>query len=65
VSIYALDDRAPGLRPLGGAARWWLAQSLRALQASLREQGALLVLRKGAAPRVIAALAAYATIRGS
>jgi deoxyribodipyrimidine photo-lyase len=57
VCIYALDDRAPGLRPLGGAARWWLAQSLRALQASLHEQGASLVLRKGAAPKVIAALA--------
>ena len=35
---------------LGGAARWWLAQSLRALQASLRERGASLVLRKGPAP---------------
>ena len=33
--IYVLDDKAPGIRPLGGAARWWLAQSLRALQASL------------------------------
>ena len=41
----------------GGAARWWLAQSLRALQASLRERGASLVLRKGPAPEVIAALA--------
>ena len=28
--VYVLDDRAPGIRPLGGAARWWLAQSLRA-----------------------------------
>ena len=52
-----LDDRAPGIRPLGGAARWWLAQSLRALQASLHERGASLVLRKGSAPAVIAALA--------
>ena len=57
VFIYVLDDRAPGIRPLGGAARWWLAQSLRALQASLRERGASLVLRKGSAPTVIAALA--------
>ncbi len=57
VCIYVLDDRAPGVRPLGGAARWWLAQSLRALQASLRERGASLVLRKGPAPKVIAALA--------
>ena len=29
--IYVLDDKAPGVRPPGGAARWWLAQSLRAL----------------------------------
>ena len=55
--IYVLDDKAPGIRPLGGAARWWLAQSLRALQASLRQRGASLVLRKGSAPAVIAALA--------
>ena len=57
VCIYVLDEKAPGVRPLGGAARWWLAQSLRALQASLRERGASLVLRKGPAPKVIAALA--------
>jgi deoxyribodipyrimidine photo-lyase len=55
--VYTLDDRAPGIRPLGGAARWWLAQSLRALQADLRERGASLVLRRGSAPKVIAALA--------
>ena len=55
--VYVLDDRAPGIRPLGGAARWWLAQSLRALQAGLRQRGASLVLRKGSAPAVIAALA--------
>jgi deoxyribodipyrimidine photo-lyase len=55
--VYVLDDRAPGIRPPGGAARWWLAQSLRALQASLLKRGASLVLRKGPAPAVIAALA--------
>ena len=38
--IYVLDDKASGVRPLGGAARWWMAQSLRALQASLSERGA-------------------------
>ena len=57
VCIYVLDDRAPGGRSLGGATRWWLAQSLRALQASLRERGASLVLRQGPAPKIIAALA--------
>ena len=57
VSFTCSTTRAPGIRPLGGAARWWLAQSLRALQASLRKRGASLVLRKGSAPEVIAALA--------
>lgn len=57
VFVYVLDERAPGLRPLGGAARWWLAQSLRALEASLRERGAALVLRKGSASEIIPALA--------
>jgi deoxyribodipyrimidine photo-lyase len=52
-----LDDRAPGIRPLGGAARWWLAQSLRALQASLRQAGCLAGVAQGTAPAVIAALA--------
>src|SRR6185369_13143668 len=57
VGIYVLDERAPGIRSLGGAARWWLAQSLRALQATLRERGASLVLRSGPAPNVIAGFA--------
>ena len=57
VCVYVLDDDAPGLRRLGGAARWWLAQSLGALQASLHQRGASLVLRKGSAPKVISALA--------
>lgn len=57
VCVFVLDEKAPGVRSLGGAVRWWLAQSLRALQASLQERGATLVLRKGAAPKVIAALA--------
>ena len=30
ICLYVLDETAPApLRPLGGAARWWLAQSLR------------------------------------
>ena len=49
--------RAAALRPLGGAARWWLAQSLRALQADLRIRRRALTLRKGAAAKVIAEVA--------
>ena len=61
VCLYVRDEESRALkaseaRPLGGAARWWLAQSLRALQASLAELGSPLVLRKGPAAQVIAGL---------
>src|SRR5262245_31055201 len=44
-------------RPLGGAARWWLAQSLRALQGSLQGVSTQLVLRKGDATGIITQVA--------
>jgi deoxyribodipyrimidine photo-lyase len=59
ICLYVLD--APGrmaqARPPGGAARWWLAQSLRALQGRLNAVGASLVLRKGPPARIIAEMA--------
>ena len=59
ICLYVFDEvsSVPNARPLGGAARWWLAQSLRALQESLNSIGASLVLRKGSAARIIAELA--------
>ena len=58
ICLYVLDESPPSpARPLGGAARWWLAQSLRALQASLEAIGASLVLRKGPAAPIIVELA--------
>ncbi|MGX4771265.1 cryptochrome/photolyase family protein [Bradyrhizobium guangdongense] len=51
ICLYVLDDAA-GRAP-GGAARWWLAQSLRALGADIAARGGSLVLRKGSAARVI------------
>jgi deoxyribodipyrimidine photo-lyase len=62
ICLYVFDDAdggqwAPYARPLGGAARWWLAQSLRALQESLGSLGSSLLLRKGPAAEVVAALA--------
>src|SRR5664279_1481300 len=59
ICLYVFDEApsAPGARPPGGAARWWLAQSLRALQKSLDALGCQLVLRKGAAAGIIAELA--------
>jgi len=44
------------MRPLGGATRWWLAQSLRALAASLEPHGQRLVLRRGRAADVLPAV---------
>ena len=62
ICLYVLDEESsalqrPGARPIGGAARWWLAQSLRALQKALNAAGTMLVLRKGPAAKIIADLA--------
>ena len=53
IALYALDEESPGIRPLGGAARWWLHHSLASLDERLRERGATLVLRRGPAERVV------------
>lgn len=57
VAVYVLDEQSPGVRPLGGAARWWLHQSLRSLAASIEALGARLTLRRGAAGPIIASIA--------
>ena len=57
VVLYLLDEVSEHLRPLGGAAKWWLHQSLRALEHSLGQLGIPLVLRRGAAEEVIPAVA--------
>ncbi|MBN9052070.1 MAG: deoxyribodipyrimidine photo-lyase [Rhizobiales bacterium] len=57
VCLYVLDEHSAGLRSFGGASRWWLAQSLRALDEMLRKHGQRLVLRRGAAARIVPALA--------
>jgi deoxyribodipyrimidine photo-lyase len=58
VAVHVLDEVSPGLRPLGGASRWWLHHALAALTADLGRLGVPLVLRRGAAGDVIPALAA-------
>src|ERR1700753_1225860 len=59
ICLYVFDEtlRGRGARPIGGAARWWLAQSLRALQESLGALGVPLTLRKGSAAKVIPEIA--------
>ena len=60
VPLYVLDDEAPGAWRMGGASRWWLHGSLAALDADLRERGSGLVLRRGRAADVVAAVAGEA-----
>lgn len=58
LAVYILDEETPGLRPLGGAQRWWLHHSLTALAAALREKGGALILRRGRSAKVLATLSA-------
>jgi deoxyribodipyrimidine photo-lyase len=62
ICLYVLDE-ASSARQLGGAARWWLAQSLRALQASLHAIGGTLVLRRGSTLKIILELARHTQAR--
>lgn len=54
--LFILDE-TPGVRPLGGAAKWWLERSLAALGSALDASGARLLLRRGAAGDVLSAVA--------
>lgn len=51
--VYILDEESDGIRPLGGAVRWWLHHSLASLAADLEHAGSTLVLRRGPATRII------------
>lgn len=53
IALFVLDEESPGIRPLGGAARWWLHHSLASLAERLREKGGRLVLRRGPAARTV------------
>ena len=53
VLLYVHDDESPEVRPLGGAARWWLHQSLESLAARLGASGQRLILRRGPAEKVV------------
>ncbi|CAH0180055.1 deoxyribodipyrimidine photo-lyase [Microbacterium sp. Bi128] len=56
IGVYVLDEESTGVRPLGGAARWWLHHSLASLAERLGERGSVLVLRRGRAAEVLPAL---------
>ena len=53
VCLYVLDDESEGIRPLGGASRWWLHGSLEALEEELKSIGLTLTLRRGPAETVV------------
>lgn len=54
--VYILDEESEGIRPLGGASRWWLHYSLDRLGARLARLGVPLTLRRGPAHDVIRSL---------
>ena len=51
--FFVLDEESEGLRPLGGAARWWLHGSLQALDTSLQRFGSRLILFRGPAVETV------------
>ena len=55
VFIHAPEEESPWLP--GGASCWWLHQSLRELDARLRERGSRLVIRRGPALATLRMLA--------
>ncbi len=57
ILVYVLDEQSPESRTLGGASKWWLDKSLRALGERIAAKGGQLVLRRGAAAEVIVGLA--------
>lgn len=58
VPLFILDEETTGMRPLGGASRWWLHHSLAALGTALARRGSRLILRRGAAASILAEIAA-------
>ncbi|MDQ0868719.1 deoxyribodipyrimidine photo-lyase [Arthrobacter sp. V1I9] len=59
--VFILDEESVGIRPLGGASRWWLHHSLSALANALEDRGSRLLLRRGPAAAVLAELATETT----
>jgi deoxyribodipyrimidine photo-lyase len=56
VPLFVFDKAADG-RAFGGASRWWLERSLAALDATWRDKGSRLILRRGPVEQVLAEVA--------
>lgn len=59
-ALYVLDETAKGPRGMGGASRWWLAQSLRALGKDCAAIGLPFAIRRGRSADVVKQAAAEA-----
>ncbi|MGF1462421.1 MAG: cryptochrome/photolyase family protein [Maricaulaceae bacterium] len=57
VALFILDDADRDDRRLGGAARWWLHQSLERLGDAIATRGGRLILRRGSARTIVPELA--------
>jgi deoxyribodipyrimidine photo-lyase len=55
--VYVRDEETAGLRPLGGAAKWWLAHSLNSLSRDLAAIGGRLDIVRGPAEESVLRLA--------
>jgi len=53
IPLFILDEESDGVRPLGGASRWWLHHSLTSLADSLANLGTPLILLRGPADTVL------------
>lgn len=58
ICIFVHDEGSKGLRPLGGAARWWLHGALQELDDALRGLGGRLYVHRGIASVLVPQLAA-------
>jgi len=57
ICIFVYDEESEGLRPLGGAARWWLHGSLQNLHELLTKRGGHLSIHIGSGQTVVPRLA--------
>ena len=53
IVVFILDEVSKGIRPLGGATKWWLHHSLVALSDKVARLGGQLILRRGAASDIM------------
>jgi deoxyribodipyrimidine photo-lyase len=53
IVVFILDEVSKGIRPLGGATKWWLHHSLVALGDKVARLGGQLILRRGAASDIM------------